>query len=492
MQENSENKPKIRVRFPPSPTGFLHVGSARTALYNYLFAKANNGKLVLRIEDTDEKRHVAEGEQDIFDSLNWLGITWDEGPDIGGPHKTYKQSERAVQYEKAVNYLLDSGKAYRCYCTQERLDGLRETAEKEKKPFQYDNKCREISIEESTKRAQTENFVVRLKVSTEESIIVDDLIRGKVTFSGKSIDDFVISKGLTHALYHLAVVVDDAEMEISHIIRGEDGLSNTPKHVCLQRALGYTTPTYAHLPLLLDENKKKLSKRSGDVSLFVKTLREEEGYLPEAIINGVALLGWNPKTEQVVFTLDELKAAFKLENVQKAGAVFSLDRFNWLNKQHIKKLSAEDLFERSRSFIEKSEIKVEDKFILNLIRIEKERITLLKEIPQLVLDIVNEPVLESDKISWKNDSKERAKEALAVLSEKIDVLPEEIWSDLSSLQNRIMEIVDKTDMGRATMLWPMRYALSGKEKSVGPHELAWLLGKSETIKRMREAVVQLG
>lgn len=492
MQTNSDNKPKVRVRFPPSPTGFLHVGSARTALYNYLFAKANNGELVMRIEDTDEKRHVVDGEKDIFESLKWLGITWEEGPDIGGPYKKYRQSERADLYEKAVMCLLDEGKAYRCFCSQERLDAQRELADKEHRPFQYDKTCREISNDESEKRSLGESFVVRLKVSLDKPIEIDDVIRGRVVFKTDSIDDFVISKGVSHALYHLAVVVDDAEMQITHIIRGEDGLSNTPKHICLQKALGYITPIYAHLPLLLDENKKKLSKRSGEVSMFVKTLREEEGYLPEALINGLALLGWNPKTEQVVFSFDELKQQFKLENVQKAGAVFSLERLNWLNKQHIKQLSADELAKRVQPFIERASVNIAPDLLIKIIQVEKERITLLKEIPQLAQDLISRPMLEPEQIIWKKDSKEKGKDALQFLIEKLNDLPDEKWSDLGLLQTLLMEIVDKSEKGRATMLWPMRYALSGKEKSAGPHELAWLLGKTETIKRMREAVVQLG
>ncbi|MDO8511755.1 MAG: glutamate--tRNA ligase [bacterium] len=492
MQEKSENKPKVRVRFPPSPTGFLHVGSARTALYNFLFAKSNNGQLILRIEDTDEARNNADGEADIFESLKWLGISWDEGPDIGGPSKSYKQSERAEIYELAVKKLLSTGKAYRCFCSQERLDKLRDECEAVKMPFKYDNKCRGISLEESEKKGKVDNFVVRLKINEGEEVIINDLVRGKVRFAPGAVDDFVLSKGTNKALYHLAVVVDDYEMKITHIIRGEDGLSNTPKHVFLQRALGYQTPIYAHLPLLLDEQKKKLSKRSGDVSLFVKTLREEEGYLPEAIINGLALLGWNSKTEQDLFTLEELKNVFKLENVQKAGAVFSLDRLNWLNKQHIRKLSVEVLRERVKPFMDKVGVKVADDYLMRLIQIERERITLLKEVPGLVLDTISNPVLDSEKIAWKKDDKNIAKDALEFLLDKMGQLSAETWSDFEMLQSSIMKIVDKSEKGRATMLWPMRYALSGKEKSAGPQELAWLLGKDETIKRMREAVVQLG
>lgn len=492
MQEKSENKPKVRVRFAPSPTGLIHVGNVRTALYNYLFAKSQGGEFILRIEDTDRARHSVEGEEDIYASLKWLGIVWNEGPDIGGPYQSYKQSERSQKYEVIVRQLLSEEKAYRCFCSQERLDGLRNEAEANKKPFKYDNFCRTLDREESENRSLSENFVVRLKVNEGEIIVFEDTVRGSVKFVSDALDDFVVSKGVNQALYHLAVVVDDAEMKITHIIRGEDGISNTPKHILLQKALGYKTPLYAHLPLLLDESKKKLSKRVGNVSMFIKTLREEEGYLSEAIINGLALLGWNPKTEQDIFTLDELKNVFSLENVQKAGAVFTLERLNWLNKQHIKRLTLVDLLERVKPFMNKAGVSVADDYLLKLIQIERERITLLKEVPQLVVDTITRPILEIDKIAWKKDNKNIAKDVLVYLLKEIDLIPLETWSDLNLLQIKIMEIVDRTEKGRATMLWPMRYVLSGKEKSAGPHELAYLIGKKETIKRIGEAVVQLG
>lgn len=491
MLNNSDNSPKIRVRFPPSPTGFLHVGSARTALFNYLFAQKSGGELVLRIEDTDQTRQNNEGEADIYESLKWLGIKWNEGPDIGGPHKLYKQTQRTELYEAAVKTLLANGKAYRCFCSTARLEKLRKEADLKKQPFRYDNFCRGISEEESEKRAQTENFVVRLKAD-EQEIAFNDIIRGPIKFVASATDDFVISKGLKNALYHLAVVVDDAEMEITHIIRGEDGLSNTPKHIRLQKALGYPTPIYAHLPLLLDENRKKLSKRSGEVSMFVKTLREEEGYLSEAIINGLALLGWNSKTDQVVFTLEELVKSFDLNNVQKGGAVFSVERLNWLNKQHIKKLSLAELVSRIGPFVDRAGLKVEKEFLTRLIQIERERITLLKEIPVLAADLIKQPAMEKEKIAWKKDDAEKAKEALNYLSEKIATIDNAVWGDQLLLEKTILEIVDGSGMGRATMLWPMRYALTGKEKSAGPAELAWLFGKVETIKRIAAAVVQLG
>jgi glutamyl-tRNA synthetase len=479
----------IRVRFAPSPTGFLHVGSARTALYNFLFARSHDAKIILRIEDTDTARHNSEGEKDIYESLKWLGINWDEGPDIGGPYGPYKQSERTTKYEDAVKNLLKSGGAYRCFCSANHLDEMRKKAEIDKLPFRYDEKCRNISKEKSEERAQTEPFVVRLRVDLTEPIVVDDIIRGKVEFPIEAIDDFVISKGEDKALYHLAVVVDDADMEITHIIRGEDGLSNTPKHICLQRALGFSTPEYAHIPLLLDESRKKLSKRSGEVSMFVKTLREEQGYLPEAVVNGLALLGWNPKTDQDVFSLDELITQFKLENVQKGGAIFSLEKFQWFNKHHIKKMSADDLFVLTKNFIERSGVSVENDFLKKFLEIEKERIMLIGEVPALLSDILKKPVLDETKIAWRESNKEVAINALKIFLVETQKITDETWGNKEELQKNFLAIADASQFGRAAVLWPVRYVLTGKEKSAGPHEIAWLLGKEETIKRITAAVV---
>ena len=479
----------IRVRFAPSPTGFMHVGSARTALYNFLFVRSHDGQLVLRIEDTDTARHNFEGEKDIYESLKWLGINWDEGPDIGGPYGPYKQSERTNKYEDAVKNLLKSGGAYRCFCSASHLDDMRKKADEERLPFKYDGKCRNISSEESKNRAQTEPFVVRLRVDLKEPIVVNDIIRGRVEFSTETIDDFVISKGESKALYHLAVVVDDADMKITHIIRGEDGLSNTPKHICLQRALGFPTPEYAHIPLLLDVGRKKLSKRSGDVSMFVQTLREEQGYLPEAIVNGLALLGWSPKTNQDIFSLDDLVAQFKLENVQKGGAIFSLEKFQWFNKQHIKKMSSGELFTLAKKFIDRSGINVKDDLLRKFLEIEKERIVLFGEIPAILSDILKQPVLDETKIAWRESDKESAINALKIFLSEVEKITDEEWRDREVLQKNFLAIADVSQLGRATMLWPVRYVLTGKEKSAGPHEIAWLLGKEETIKRITAAVV---
>lgn len=473
-------KPKIRVRFAPSPTGFMHLGNARTAVFNYLFAAQTGGELILRIEDTDVQRNKEGAEEQILSNLKWLGIKWTEGP--------YRQSERTVLYEKAIKELLENGKAFRCFCSTERLESLRNEALKKKIPYRYDGKCREISVEESAQRAETEKFVVRLKTNSEEPIIVRDLIRGDVKFETQSVEDFVISKGYSLPVFHLAVVVDDAAMQITHVIRGEDHLSNTPKHILLQKALKLPTPNYAHLPLLLDEGKHKLSKRSGGVELSIEALRKEEGYLPEALMNGLALLGWNSKTDQEIFSREELEKIFSLENVQKSGAVFSVERLKWINKQHLKKMQAEQIYCSAENFIANSQFGGFDKNkILKVIEIEKERISLLKEIPE-ALEILVKPVLIKEKIAWKDVSQKETSEILKYAVVYLEKLDEQTFESKDNLNEAFLKMADESEKGRGPVLWPVRYILSGKEKSAGPDEIAWILGKKETLLRLSAGV----
>jgi len=474
---------KIRVRFAPSPTGFMHVGNARTAIFNDLFAKSNEGELILRIEDTDVQRNKEGAEEQIINNLKWLGVKWTEGPDIGGKFGPYRQSERTDLYEKAVRDLLDSEKAYRCFCSVDRLESLRKKAAEKKVPFHYDGKCREVSKEESDKRANSEQFVVRLKTDLNEPIIVKDLIKGDVRFETETIDDFVVSRGYSLPIFHLAVVVDDAAMQITHVIRGEDHLSNTPKHILLQRALNLPTPFYAHLPLLLDEKKHKLSKRAGGVDLFVETLRKEEGYLSEALANGLALLGWNSKTDQEIFSYKELENIFNLNNIQKSGAVFSVERLKWINKQHLKKLTAEQIYCTAKNFVESSQFGgFEEEKIFRVIEVEKERISLLKEIPD-ALSILIKPTLIKEKIGWKDTANEDTLEILRYTENYLRKLNEQNWNSKENLHETFLKMADESGKGRGPILWPLRYVLSGKDKSAGPDEIAWILGKEETLER---------
>ncbi|HPC35665.1 MAG TPA: glutamate--tRNA ligase [Candidatus Marinimicrobia bacterium] len=340
----------VRTRFAPSPTGFLHVGGLRTALYNFLFARKYDGRFILRIEDTDQRRKVAGAVENLLQTLDWAGLKPDEGPQIGGDFGPYIQSERLQLYRKYAQELLEKGDAYYCFCSSERLKKLKEWQVAQKIPPRYDNHCRNLSAEEIQRHLYVgEKYVIRMKVPDAGSIEIDDLIRGKVTFPVSQIDDQVLLKSDGYPTYHLANVVDDHLMQISHVIRGEEWLPSTPKHVLLYGYFGWELPQFAHLSLLLNPDKSKLSKRQGDVA--VEDYRRK-GYLPEALINFLALLGWNPGDDREIFSLDELVHEFSLERVSRSGAIFNIEKLNWMNGIYIRSLSPERLWNYAKPYLE--------------------------------------------------------------------------------------------------------------------------------------------
>ena len=446
---------RVRVRLAPSPTGPLHVGTARTALFNYLFARQYGGQFILRIEDTDRTRSKAEYEREILEGLRWLGLSWDEGLDVGGPHAPYRQSERSPHYDAAIEKLLREGKA----------------------------------VEQAG--------AITFRVTTTEPLVVHDLIRGDVQFPSTEFSDFVIAKSATARegkwvpLFHLAVVVDDAAMGITHVIRGEDHLSNTPKHILLQRALGLPTPQYAHVPLLLDTERKKLSKRTlaSGATLDVRLLGyRDQGYLPEAMVNFLALLGWNPKTSDEVFTLDELVKRFRLEGIQKAGAIFDLKKLDWLQQQHLKRQDIQQLQEYARPFGELVGVRNPQ----GSLEVWREHGLLLRELPEVLAIETQMPELVRKDIPWRGASEETTREALRFAEKMIKELPLTAWETRDGLQTAFRDAVDAAGWDRGTVLWTLRYALSGKRESAGPGELAWLLGKEETLRRLQNALAVLG
>jgi nondiscriminating glutamyl-tRNA synthetase len=341
---------QTRVRMAPSPTGPLHIGTARTSLYNFLTARHAGGTYVLRIEDTDVARSTAEFERDIVDNLHWLGISWDEGPLVAGgedvgPHGPYRQSRRMDLYAREAQRLLEGGAAYRCWCTPEELDAVRRQQEAAKEPPRYNRRCLSLTdAERAAFVAEGRPSVIRFKVEP-EVIRFDDLIRGEVEFDNGLLGDFVIVRADGVPLYHFVVVVDDQAMEITDVIRGEDHLSNTPKHIALIRALGYREPRFGHIPLILNPDRTKISKRKSQTAM---TAYREEGYLPEAMVNFLAFLGWSPGTEEEIFTLDELVERFDITKVHKGGAIFDEDRLDHLNGVYIRALSDEQLALRLR------------------------------------------------------------------------------------------------------------------------------------------------
>lgn len=441
----------VRVRIAPSPTGNLHVGTARAALFNELFARNRGGTFIIRIEDTDKARSTAAFEANILESLAWLGLKWNEGPDIGGEHGPYRQSERTAFYEAAIKKLIDEGKAY--------VDAAA-------------------------------NNVVKLKV-TPQDVSFEDRVRGTVTTHSDSWGgDFVIARSLNDPLFHLAVVVDDAAQAITHVIRGDDHISNTARHILIQRALGVPTPTYAHVPLLLDEQRRKLSKRAGDVSLLAY---RDQGYLPHAVLNYLALLGWSPKNDQEFFTHDELATAFSLEAIQKAGAVFSLTKLQAVNKHYLRQLSPAELLQHAQPFLENQGITVDNEaYWQAALACEQERSATLQELAAAVTFFGADWAAPYDAslLVWKKSTPEATAEIMQKLTNKLETFSDVDFT-AATLQEKLMAWIDEEGIGRGDALWPLRVALTGKEHSPGPFEVAAVLGKAGTLHRLSLASSKL-
>lgn len=343
---------KLKVRFAPSPTGPFHIGGARSALFNWLLARHADGTFLVRIEDTDLKRSTKESEENIKDSLKWLGMNWDEGIDVGGPHGPYRQTERLDLYKKEVQRLLDEGKAYYCYCSAEELEKSREAQRNAGKTPIYDEHCRHLTEEEKARyEAEGRKPVVRLKVRKDGVFAFDDMVRGHVEFQAAGVGDFIIMKSDGIPVYNFAVVIDDAFMEVTHVIRAEEHLSNTPRQLAIYEALGYKPPKFGHISLILGEDHKKMSKRHGATSV---TEYRNMGYLPEAVVNYLALLGWTPKGEQEIFTEEELIKQFSMKRVSSNDAVFDINKLNWINFQYMKKLDADQLYDLIVPFLVKA------------------------------------------------------------------------------------------------------------------------------------------
>ena len=477
----------VRVRIAPSPTGALHIGTARSALFNYLFAKNNKGKFVLRIEDTDLERSDLKWTQDIIDGLKWLGIEWDEGPDIGGKFGPYKQTQRLDIYKKYLKKLLEENKAYYCFCTAEELEEKRQEQMNRGVAPKYDGKCSHLSKEIVEKNlADKKPSVIRFRVSSKK-VKFDDLIRKEVEFDAGLFGDLVIAKDLKTPLYNFAVVVDDFEMQISHVIRGEDHIANTPKQILMQEALGFFTPKYGHLPLILAPDRSKMSKRFGSVAI---TEYKEQGYLPEAIVNFMALLGWNPGTEKEVFSLSQLAKEFSIEKVQKAGAIFNLQRFDFINGFYIREKPIEKLTELCRPYLKEAGLLVEGQVsedkLEKIIEVSKTRMKKLSEISELSSFFFQDKLsYDKNLLKWSTMGDEDIKKSLET-SEKI--LSETKEWNLQSLEKVLVKEAESFNKNKGFLLWPLRVALSGKQFSPSPFEIADILGKEKTLKRIEQAI----
>ncbi len=472
---------KIITRFPPSPTGFVHVGSLRTALYNYLFAQKNKGKFLLRIEDTDQERIIAGAVENLIGTLNQFGLHWDN-------KKPMIQSKRLDQYQKAAQKLAQDNKAYYCFCSKERLDGLRKIQQQKGLPPMYDGCCQNLPQEKTKAKLETkESHVIRFKMPKTGQTEFIDLIRGKVIFDNKLMDDPIILKSDGFPTYHLASVVDDHEMEISHVIRGEEWLSSTPKHVRIYQALGFEIPAFAHLPLLLNPDRSKLSKRQGDVAVedFLKN-----GYLPEALLNFVLLLGWNPGTNQEIFSLAEMIKSFSLEKVNKSGAVFDTQKLDWLNGYYIRGKSLPELAKLTRPYFAQAGIKTDLKYLEKVVATERERIKKLSEIVKATEFFFKPPEYDVKLLLWKKVGEKATVDNLKILTEKLEGIPEKKWHQ-KNLEKEIIDLIKEKKIGVGDMLWPMRVALTGRQASPGPYEVAEVLGKAESLNRVKKAITLL-
>lgn len=487
------NTKPIRVRIAPSPTGYLHIGTARTALFNWLFAKKNGGKFILRIEDTDLERSDVKYEKDIIDGLKWLGLDWDEGPlaavaaqvqssklkvkSYEGKYGPYRQSERLDTYEKYIKKLLKEEAAYYCFCSKEELEAERQAMLAKGIAPKYSGKCRALGAKEADKKLKSgEGHVIRFKVP-ETQIAFKDLIRGEIKFDTGLIGDIAIAKDPRVPLYNFAVVVDDFEMEISHVIRGEDHIANTPKQILIQRALGFDEPHYVHLPLILDPDRSKMSKRHSATSIQEY---KDAGYLPEAIFNFLALLGWHPQGDKEILSPDELIKEFDISRVQKAGAVFNIEKLDWINAQYIKNLSDEELAKRLEIAPTEEDFKI--------IALTKERMKKLTDFQALSGFFLKLPEYDAKLLIWKKSSNVEILENL----KESDKLLSEIESDNFSKENLEKALMPLAESkGKGEVLWPLRAALSGQDASPGPFEIMDALGKKETLKRIATAIKKL-
>lgn len=479
----------MRVRFAPSPTGPFHIGSARTVLFNWLFARQHGGAFVLRIEDTDVARSQKEFEENIFESIRWLDLSWDEGPDVGGSYGPYRQSERLYVYEKYLTQLLQEKRAYYCFCTKEQLEADRQAMLAQGLVPKYSGRCRALSASESDARIKGgAQAVIRFR-ATEGALVVHDLIRGKIEFDASLIGDVIIAKNLREPLYNFTVVIDDALMQITHVIRGEEHLSNTPRQIILQRTLGFEEPKYAHLPLILTSDRRKLSKRHAESAL---NEYRAQGYLPEALINFLALLGWHPDDKTEILTREELIEKFDLKRAQKAGAVFNEEKLNWLNAHYLRHMPLDTLQRRLANFIPASWMRDSD-LLLRAIETERERMEKLSDFRKRARFFFELPSYDWTLLMWPREAhddatREKNRANLILLEQTITNIKEEDFTR-EHLEAALMPLTEV--WGRGALLWPLRAALSGSEASPGPFDLLYALRKNETMQRLRLAIQKL-
>lgn len=479
---------EIRTRFAPSPTGYMHVGNLRTALYEYLVAKSKGGKFLLRIEDTDQERYVEGAVDIIYNTLKEVGLNWDEGPDIGGPVGPYIQSERMGMYLGYAKQLVESGHAYYCFCDKERLEQVRLLQKASGSVPKYDGHCRNLSKEEvEEKLAAGVPYVIRQKVPQTGTTTFHDEVFGDITVENETLDDQILIKGDGMPTYNFANVIDDHTMGITHVVRGNEYLSSTPKYNLLYEAFGWEIPVYIHVSPVMKNATEKLSKRNGDASY--QDLRAK-GYLKDAIVNYIALLGWSPKGEQEIFTMEELKREFDISGISKSPAIFDTEKLNYINGEYIRKLSLEEFTEVATPWIRQS-VKREDVDLALIASVLQPRTEVLNQIPEQV-DFIDE-LLDYDLSMYVHKKMKTNEEtALAALEAALPVL--EALKDFSaeSIHAALFELIGKLGVKNGYMLWPVRVAVSGKQFTPGGGiEICAILGKEESLKRIRRGIERL-
>ena len=483
MKDNHSNS--VRVRFAPSPTGYLHLGGARTALYNWLFARGQGGSFILRIEDTDLKRSEEGFTRQILGDMKWLGLDWDEGPEKGGDYGPYFQSERKERYDRYCQDLLASGNAYYCFCTPEELEARRQEAEKAKAVYGYDGRCRDLNRDEVQRRlAAGDPAAIRFRVHEEGYTGFKDLIRKKVSVKNAEMDDFIILRSDGTPTYNFTVVIDDLEMKITHVIRGDDHISNTPKQILLYQGLGESPPVYAHIPMILGADGQRLSKRHGATAV---SAYREMGYLPEAMINYLALLGWAFDDKQTLFTISELIEKFSLNGVSKKAAIFDTQKLTWMNGVYLRDIDIDRLLNLSRPYLEEKfgAHFTEDSHLRNVLALVQARMKMLPDAVELT------SYFWEDEISFTPEAKEKLLQEpngvniLSALQERFSMLK---FFTHEELENACAGLVSDMGVKFGVLAHPLRAAVTGRTASPGIFEILELLGREKVLGRIEKAI----
>ena len=511
------NDKKVRVRFAPSPTGYVHIGGLKTALFDYLIAKKLGGDFILRVEDTDQKRYVEGSVEELIKVLEWAGMEYNEGPfeklkvqseklkvkvedsktypgivEVGeyGP---YIQSEKLESYKKYAEQLVNKDKAYYCFCSSERLDELRKIQTENKQAPKYDRHCLNLSQEEiEAKIKNGEKYVIRFKIP-EGKTKFTDLVYGEMEIDNDTLDDQVLLKSDGFPTYHLAVVVDDTDMKISHVIRGVEWLPSTPKHILLYQALGWEEfiPEFIHMPNMLNKDKKKLSKRRDSVS--VEDFRQA-GFPKEGILNYVLLIGWNPKTEEEIFTLSEMVEKFDIAKMNRSGGVFDVERMAWVSAQHLKKMSIDEIYNNSLEFLEQKDFyknatpeKKSEEYLKKIISVEHDRLAKFTEVGESNQFFFTDIEYDKEILKWKNADDSATRENLEKAKNVLEKIEAGDWTK-ENLEKILLETAGEK---RGDLLFPLRACLTGAQKSPSPFECAWVLGKTESLKRIENALAKL-